>query len=94
MRLDHLLSRVKKTYQKGEAEGFRERGKGNRKHYMVLKVLGSIFRKKSLQGTQGKLRGGVAQLGERLPCKQEAIGSNPFISTIRGLIAQMVRARA
>ena len=26
-------------------------------------------------------RGGVAQLGERLPCKQEASGSNPLIST-------------
>ena len=26
--------------------------------------------------------GGVAQLGERLPCKQEVIGSNPFISTM------------
>ena len=27
------------------------------------------------------LRGGVAQLGERLLCKQEVIGSNPFTST-------------
>lgn len=27
--------------------------------------------------------GGVAQLGERLPCTQEAIGSNPFTSTKR-----------
>ena len=26
--------------------------------------------------------GGVAQLGERLPCTQEVIGSNPFTSTI------------
>ena len=26
--------------------------------------------------------GGVAQLGERLPCTQEAIGSIPFTSTI------------
>ncbi len=26
--------------------------------------------------------GGVAQLGERLLCKQEVIGSNPFTSTI------------
>lgn len=25
--------------------------------------------------------GGVAQLGERLPCTQEAIGSIPFTST-------------
>ena len=27
-------------------------------------------------------RGGVAQLGERLLCKQEVIGSIPFTSTI------------
>ena len=27
-------------------------------------------------------RGGVAQLGERLVCNQEAIGSIPFTSTI------------
>jgi hypothetical protein len=30
--------------------------------------------------------GGVAQLGERLPCTQEAIGSSPFTSTIEILI--------
>ena len=33
---------------------------------------------------QSKIRnriGGVAQLGERLPCTQEVIGSNPFTST-------------
>ena len=30
----------------------------------------------------GSMRdGGVAQLGERLPCTQEVIGSNPFTST-------------
>ena len=42
--------------------------------------------------------GGVAQLGEHLPCKQGVMGSNPIISTIvplsNGLIAQLVRARA
>ena len=53
--------------------------------------------------------GGVAQLGEHLPCKQGVMGSNPIISTSRkkaakgikrdeqehnGLIAQVVRARA
>ena len=44
--------------------------------------------------------GGVAQLGEHLPCKQGVRGSNPLISTTRvganryGLIAQLVRARA
>ena len=49
------------------------------------------------------INGGIAQLGERLPCKQEVNGSIPFISTknpinlrflLDGLIAQQVRARA
>ena len=38
--------------------------------------------------------GGIAQLVERLPCKQEVIGSNPITSTTYGLIAQLVRAHA
>ena len=48
--------------------------------------------------------GGVAQLGEHLPCKQGVRGSNPLISTkvtdlvghrpANGLIAQLVRAHA
>ena len=29
--------------------------------------------------------GGVAQLGEHLPCKQGVMGSNPIISTIKSL---------
>ena len=40
------------------------------------------------------VHGGVAQMGERLLCTQEAKGSIPFISTIYGTIAQPVRARA
>ena len=30
-----------------------------------------------------KIHGGVAQLGEHLPCKQGVMGSNPIISTSR-----------
>ena len=33
--------------------------------------------------------GGVAQMGERLPCTQEAIGSNPFTSTTLSLTASV-----
>ena len=33
--------------------------------------------------------GGIAQLGEHLPCKQGVKGSNPFIST---LVTKRVRA--
>ena len=32
-------------------------------------------------GKQSQEYGGVAQLGEHLPCKQGVKGSNPFIST-------------
>ena len=31
---------------------------------------------------KGRSYGGVAQLGEHLPCKQGVMGSNPIISTI------------
>ena len=31
---------------------------------------------------QESLNGGLAQLGERLPCKQEVTGSIPVLSTI------------
>ena len=36
--------------------------------------------------------GGLAQLGERLPCKQEVSGSIPLISTRNGPVAQLARA--
>ena len=48
------------------------------KHYMVLKVWEYIFKRARLRDCD---HGGVAQMGERLPCTQEAIGSNPIIST-------------
>ena len=45
-------------------------------------ILTALYR---FQGTGGEelcfLRGGVAQMGERLLCTQEASGSNPLIST-------------
>ena len=41
-----------------------------------------------------KIRGGLAQLVERLPCKQEVSGSTPLISTTYGSLAQSVRALA
>ena len=46
---------------------------------IVLSVLET-----AVQGERGRRpghRGGVAQLGEHLLCKQGVIGSNPFIST-------------
>ncbi len=62
---------------------------------------------KSEDGERGQdldAHGGVAQLGEHLPCKQGVDSSILFISTrgkrvwtachVNGLIAQVVRARA
>ena len=49
----------------------------------------------NLEGTRSaeeqKIEGDIAQLGERLPCKQEVAGSIPTIST-NGLVAQLARA--
>ena len=63
-------------------------------YYIVLKVQTNLQKAREEDPERKPSYGGVAQLGERLPCKQEAIGSNPFISTKDGLIAQLVRARA
>ena len=64
---------------------------------------------KILEKRRAREYGGVAQLGEHLPCKQGVMGSNPIISTIPGnrdterweesakrerFVAQVVRARA
>ena len=53
----------------------------------------------NLEGTRPKgldeaweIYGGLAQLGERLPCKQEVSGSIPLISTKNGPVAQLARA--
>ena len=40
-----------------------------------------------LEERVGKIDGGLAQLGERLPCKQEVSGSIPLISTKRRVAA-------
>ena len=37
------------------------------------------------------INGGIAQLGEHLPCKQGVKGSNPFISTIAMSNAQVIQ---
>ena len=83
MRLDHLLSR---EYNKSDQidHGFGQRRKQIRSlselHCIVLRVLETVLSKG--QKDEGRdHRGGVAQLGEHLLCKQGVIGSNPFIST-------------
>ena len=56
-----------------------------------------IFSLFNLEGIPQEVKigcGGLAQLGERLPCKQEVSGSIPLISTKerQGPIAQLARA--
>ena len=100
MRLDHLLSKEKcKLEPLGEGERILE----------SLSKLSILFnfegpglqreRKTEVVG-ESRLCGGVAQLGEHLPCTQGVRSSNLLISTKRkkrqlnGLVAQVVRARA
>ena len=45
---------------------------------MVLKVWKDIFKRARLRDCD---HGGVAQMGERLLCKQDVVGSIPSIST-------------
>ena len=76
---------------------------------LILKVLFknrifTVAERKETCPTERRQHGGIAQLGERLLCKQEVNGSIPFISTTgrgnknrvrnNGLIAQPVRAHA
>ena len=52
----------------------------------------------NLEGVRREIEGDIAQLGERLPCKQEVAGSIPTISTngiqpvLNGPVAQLARA--
>ena len=104
MRLDHLLSREQAL---GETQGPRPRsipfpaeaGGGEEAAEAAAEPQGSkdcrFASPVSFSGfVQRKICGGLAQLGERLPCKQEVSGSIPLISTINGLLAQLVRALA
>ena len=70
MRLDHLLSKEQMPDEEsGGASKVRSR---DSECCSILKALFKSFQKK---------HGGVAQLGERLPCTQEVESSNLFIST-------------
>ena len=53
----------------------------HRREYGSFVVQFSGFRNRSLKKWNRPGNGGVAQLGEHLPCKQGVMGSNPIIST-------------
>ena len=81
MRLDHLLSR---EYEKSARinHGFLQRETNSCFKSTVLYSFEGANALSKGQKDEGRdHRGGVAQLGEHLLCKQGVIGSNPFIST-------------
>ena len=61
-------------------------------------MVGQVVTLFNLEGIRERgsdeIRGDIAQLGERLPCKQEVSGSIPLISTKSeyGPVAQLARA--
>ena len=89
MRLDHLLSKENmlnssrlSVFQVDEKKSSRDPlGSKNK----------SMTRISSIQSSgpvpaPEAIDGGIAQLGERLPCKQEVRGSTPLVSTIVHLL--------
>ena len=54
---------------------------------------GEAGRTRSIIQNREPQNGGVAQLGEHLPCKQGVMGSNPIISTRRQIAAAKRRKK-
>ena len=66
---------------------------GERAGYDLIVLLDEIYCIVLKDRKRNFICGGLAQLEERVLCKHEVIGSSPIFS-IRGLIAQLVRAHA
>ena len=89
MRLDHLLSREKAEVETLNAHSEVDTGPRGTVYkegtHEVPKHVACVLPPVSFSGFVQKVdwdcRGGLAQLGERLPCKQEVSGSIPLIST-------------
>ena len=89
MRLDHLLSMETGTECHDSVIRVKTRS--------VHRKLGTDLLLFNFQGPERSLKrekspwyGGVAQLGEHLPCKQGVMGSNPIISTKRSNLFERV----
>ena len=74
MRLDHLLSKENLLAPKAQS-------------ITPVRTDPNLISLFNFEGPQSLSCGGIAQLGERLPCKQEVNGSIPFISTSRNISA-------
>ena len=82
MRLDHLLSR--ESDMTGQLV-WSIMDKGSRFQVCSILRVMQMIPQRSIRDSEtrnAERRGGIAQLGEHLLCKQGVKGSNPFISTI------------
>ena len=70
--------------QSAEEKKRSESSKRQRRKEKTVALPACIVFRAPVIGEVRCLFGGIAQLGERLPCKQEASGSNPLISTNPG----------
>ena len=77
-----LMSRNRKTKTNKQRDRV-VRKAVRKKISLVVRFSGTILRnrEKPERNTIEHTYGGVAQLGEHLPCKQGVMGSNPIIST-------------
>ena len=82
-KVDCLGNQAEEKSRKARKEERKFRKRQWRKELTVSFLACIVFRVRS-NGSGRCLFGGIAQLGERLPCKQEATGSNPVISTNMG----------
>ena len=80
MRLDHLLSKEITVENTVLPRSVTSRS-------MLFNFEGSL-REQNLISKDPKRHGGVAQLGEHLPCKQGVRGSNPLISTMQAKVCE------
>ena len=79
MRLDHLLSMENREELRGDLP-YSEIGKNHLTRVLCLQRSDLAVQFLEIIDLQNPI-GGVAQLGEHLPCKQGVKGSIPFIST-------------
>ena len=78
MRLDHLLS---KENRRKSHKDVRQESDSLVVQFLRSTAITDKRRETAREAEPG--HGGVAQLGEHLPCKQGVMGSNPIISTKR-----------
>ena len=81
MRLDHLLSKETSKMAKAHLSNVLRSVQGTMFEFRSNVIQFRGYRKDVPKQLRIPGFGGLAQLGERLPCKQEVTGSIPVLST-------------